>query len=218
MRRIGKSKNFRKDSYKGNDAVRFDVSKLQLVECPAEYKDYHIGWHAYKQNPSVAEQEITAREFLQPPFIQDMETCNWEKFEKYCSFLLRLIGIHDLHVIPPTSNRGKADGFFKFQNLAVIYDATLYPEFVKKKDQQIENYVNQLKKDRLEFNGRHYTITDAVKQVWIITRGKEENQLPIMDHIKIKEIPYQKLVDIYHKRLEKEIGVFDLVDLLKDLS
>jgi hypothetical protein len=206
---IGKSTGFRKVLYKERDAVRFEVSDLESVECPLEYKDYPLGWHLY--NPGPAEGH------LQPPFFQDMETCDWQTFEMHCANLLRLIGIHDLHTIPATDNRGKADGFFKFYNLAVIYDATINPEFAERKHQQLENYVNQLKADKVEFNKKKYTITDTVKQVWIITRSERVKPLEDIDHIEIKEIPYQKLIKIYLKRLKKEITVLTLADLLKDL-
>jgi hypothetical protein len=207
---IGKSMGFRKDLYKERNAVRFEVSDLESVECPPEYKDYPLGWHLYNQGQEEGN--------LQPPFFRDMETCDWQTFEIYCANLLRLIGIHDLHTIPPTDNRGKADGFFKFYNLSVIYDTTINPEFAERKHQQLENYVNQLKTDKVEFDKKKYTITDTVKQVWIITRSERVKALEDVDHIEIKEIPYQKLINIYLKRLKKDVNILSLVDLLKDLS
>ena len=211
---IGKSKNFRKDLYKGRDAIRFDVSDLRPVDCPPEYKDITIGWHANKFNEDTS---ISEKSYLLPPFISDMETCPWQTFELYCSFLLRLLGLHDLHAISPKANGGKPDGFFKFHILAVIYDASLHPDFTDKKGQQIENYISQLKKERIHLDGYTYTITDLQKQVWIITRGREVRTLRIEDHIKVKEIPYHRLVDLYLQRVEGQVTAMELADLLKDI-
>jgi hypothetical protein len=211
---IGKSKNFRKDNYKGRDAIRFDVSDLQPVDCPAKYKGFTIGWYASKPEEQIS---IEEKSYLLPPFISDMATCPWETFELYCAHLLRLLGLHDLHIISPTSNGGKPDGFFKFLSLAVIYDASLHPDFIDKKVQQIENYISQLKKERIHLDGYSYTITDLQKQVWIITRGKDIRTLRIEDHIKVKEIPYHHLVNLYLRRLEEQVTAMSLADLLKDI-
>jgi len=47
--------------------------------------------------------------------------------------------------------KGRPDGFFVFgKHLAVIYDCTLEKDFEKEKNQQIDNYVNQLKNEVLK--------------------------------------------------------------------
>jgi len=147
-----------------------------------------------------------------------MNICNSLNFEIHCFHLLRLIGIHDLHMFPQNDNRGKADGFFRFHTLSVIYDATLESDYQKKKETQIENYINQLKKEKIVFGNLSYTIKDTQRQGWIITRGSKVCQIKIEDDIKVKEIPYTKLIEVYDKRLQEEIGSDDLWDILKDLS
>jgi hypothetical protein len=101
----------------------------------------------------------------------------------------------------------------------VIYDATTDPNFIDKKKQQIKNYANQLKEEKIHFPRCSYSLADLQKQVWIITQqGKEVNPIKRDDHINIKEIPYRKLIELYHQRLQKEIDTVDLADLLRDLK
>lgn len=218
---IGKVGNFRKDSYKDLPAIRFDLSELQEVECPVAWQNMPNGWHLSakeKQQAPTPPAEKTIDNLFLPGFINEMESCTAMVFEMHCYRLLRLLGIHDIHKFPQDDNRGKADGFFRFHSLSVIYDATLESNFQKKKETQIENYIAQLKKEKVEFGTVAYTIKDSQRQVWIITRGKKVNSLKMEDHIRVKEIPYTKLVDLYLKRLETEIGLDELWDDLKDLA
>ena len=126
---IGKSKNFRKDPNNGKEAIRFEVSDLKEVSCPTPYKNYKEGWHLNKSSlfSGTSAFVTTSNQNLQPSFFSEMSTCNWQLFEEHCFYLLRLLGIHELHKFPQSDNRGKADGFFKFSTLSVLYDATLYP-------------------------------------------------------------------------------------------
>lgn len=78
--------------------------------------------------------------------------------------------------------------------------------------------INQLKGDKFKIADNTYTIKDTNKQVWIITRGTKVRSIRKEDNIKVKEIPYTKLVDVYHHRLKHEIGTEELWDLLKDLK
>lgn len=217
---IGYSENFRKDNYNGKPAVRFDVTELQEVVCPESYKQYGNGWHLNRLDLSI-EIEETGRETenlnLQPGFFNEMASCNWQLFEEHCFHLLRLIGIHDIHKFPQSDNRGKADGFFKFQKLSILYDATLEANFDTQKETQVDNYVNQLKGAQFNISNVRYTIKDTNRQVWIITRGAAVRNIRIEDDIKVKEIPYTKLVEVYYKRLNRELGTEELWDLLKDL-
>ncbi len=217
----GKSKNFRVDPNNGKTAIRFEVSDLKEVSCPDEYKNYRNGWHLNKIRINNSQDSIKkftqTYENLQPEFFKEMESCSWEIFELNCFRLLRLLGIHDIHKFPQADNKGRADGFFKFFTLAAIYDATIDPNYLPAKEQQIENYINQLKKDKIRFLQRYYTIKDAQKQVWIITRGKQVKNLKIEDQIKVKEIPYTKLIEIYLRRLQEDIVMDDFCDLLENI-
>lgn len=213
---IGTTKNFRPDSYNGKACIRFEVADLQVVNCPEEFRAIPNGWHL-NTNYGV-HLDLSQQSQLHPAFFADMLTCNHLDFELNCFRLLRVLGIHDLHMFPQSDNRGKADGFFRFHKLSVIYDATLETDFISKKEQQIENYVNQLKKEKISFGHRSYTIKDSERQVWIITRGNAAKTLRIEDNIKVKEIPYAKLIEVYDKRLESEIGLDEFWDMMKDLT
>jgi hypothetical protein len=214
---IGYSSNFKSDDYKGKSAIRFEVSDLKQIEHHSSFDRYSNGWHLNK-DILITESESVSQIYsnLQPSFFKEMETCGWETFELYSFYLLRLLGINDINKIPQKDNRGKADGFFMFKSFAVFYDATLDTD-LNKKSQQIENYVNQLKNDKYLFNNNYFTIKDYQKQVWIITRGDVVKHLPSHDGIKVKEIPFKMLVDIYDKRLATELDADNLMETLKNL-
>lgn len=63
---------------------------------------------------------------LQPDFFGKLiATENWQEFEKYTYYLLKLVGIQTVYNFWGERQAGKADGFFKIGNLAVLYDCTL---------------------------------------------------------------------------------------------
>jgi hypothetical protein len=212
----GLAQNFRIDKYKGKKAIRFEVSKLQTITFPSELSNISEGWHL---NPLASIAKLEIQKNYCPPFFSDMNVCGHLDFELHCFRLLRLIGIHDIHKNPIHRSAGKADGFFKFGNLSVIYDATLENNFEEIKDQQIENYINQLKKEKITFDKISYTIKGSQCQVWIITRGPRVRTLREEDHILVKEIPFTELVRIYGDRLTNEIiGEGKLGDRLRDFQ
>lgn len=216
---IGMTKNYRKENYQDKLAIRFEVDSLVETDCPVEFKSFTNGWHlnkSFKFQKLEGNSEIQYNN-LQPNFFNEMANCDAFTFELYCYYLLRLLGIHDIHKIPQDNNRGKADGFFRFQTLSVIYDATLESKFLEKKETQIENYINQLKKEKIVFGTTSYTVKDTHRQVWIITRGAKTSLLKTDDHIKVKEIPFTQLISVYNKRFGEELGVTELCDALKDL-
>ena len=51
-----------------------------------------------------------------------LSTKNWKDFETYTYYLLKLLGITIAYNFLNERQAGKADGFFKIGNLAVIYD------------------------------------------------------------------------------------------------
>jgi len=214
---IGKTRNFRRDPNSGKPAIRFEVTDLKEIEYRPSFEDYSNGWHLNKNELSIDSQSGTeVGSNLQPAFFKEMQNCNWETFELYSFYLLRLLGINDINKVPQSDNKGKADGFFRLNSFAVFYDATLDPD-LDKKNQQIENYVNQLKKDKYIFNNGIFTIKEYQKQVWIITRGEVVRHFPSHDGIKVKEIPYKRLVDIYNMRLATELDTENLTELLKNI-
>lgn len=217
---LGKTKNFRKDPNNGKPSIRLEVSDLKEIDCPQEFKQYSIGWHLNKSNLliPVKSKTLITQTKLQPNFFSEMASCTWQSFEEHCFHLLRLLGIHELHKFPQSDNRGKADGFFKFSTLSVLYDATLESDFDIQKETQVDNYVNQLKGDKFKIGNNTYTIKDSIKQVWIITRGSSVRHIRTEDNIKVKEIPYLKLIEVINHRIMNEIGTDELRDKLKDLN
>jgi hypothetical protein len=218
---IGKSKGFREDVYKTRPAIRFEVSGLQPIDCPANYRLHANGWYFVHKNekPHIISEVADDALKLEPPFLSDMMvTKDWNHFEHYCLLLLKLLGIHEIQGYPNNDNKGKADGVFKFENLVVIYDSTLQSHFNDTKQQQTENYVNQLKESKIRIEGQMHTISNATKQVWIITRGAEVKPLYKEDGIEVKEIPYTRLIEVYRQRLQMDIDLHKLRDILKDLE
>lgn len=218
---IGVSKNIKKTkSSKGKEIIRFQVANLQEVECPNELKDQSSGWHLNKTNISIpvpGKPAVKAEDPLRPSFFSEMESCDWPAFERHCFHLLRLIGIHDIHAIPHDDSRGKADGIFHFHTLTVIYDATLDQDFRDSKATQIENYLNQLKKEKIKIGQQNHSIKNTLRQVWIITRGESTRLIETEDGIKVKEIPFRKLVEVYDRRLKEELGTDELQTMLVEL-
>jgi hypothetical protein len=217
---IGKVRNFRNELKNDVPAIRFDVLEIKEINCPPEFKSYSNGW--YTRKPTSIETHYSSQNSnLNPTFFNEMSRCNFLDFELHCFHLLRLLGIHDIHKFPQDDNRGKADGFFRFHTLSVIYDATLEAEFLPKKQIQIENYISQLKKEKIviDSGGKNIgiTIQETRKEVWIITRGNNVRQLKTVDHIKVKEIPCTRLISLYNRRLVEEIGTDEFCEALRDL-
>lgn len=206
---IGYSRDFKTHKYNENPAIRFEIEGLEEVDCPPEFKSYPIGWHLNEANSHALNQ---------PLFFSYMKTCAWQKFEEYSFQLLRLLGIHDVLKFPQNDNKGKSDGFFVFNTLAVLYDVTLDDNFKATKKTQIDNYVNLLRKDKIKQGKREYSFHEKNREVWIINRGPQVKLLKTVDDIKVKEIPYHRLIDIYYTRLSKEIDTRELCDLLKGLA
>jgi hypothetical protein len=217
---LGISKNFRHDPNRGNPAIRFEVENLKEVACPNTFKSFGIGWHLNRTDKTIELSEISLHENdkMQPMFFKELQNCSFGIFERYCFHLLRLIGIHDIHAIPVQSQQGKGDGFFRFYSLVVIYDATLAYDYQTIKEQQIANYVNQLHSEKIYFGTKGYTLRGTQKQVWTITRGTSVRLLKTEDDVKVKEIPYTKLIEVYNKRIGSETGAEEFCDMLKDLN
>jgi hypothetical protein len=198
---------------KGNK-ICFKVNverQVLLADIPERYLLLKEGW--YLENWYLKGAEALPREFaLYPPFLYPLLTTeDWREFEDHAFWLLKLIGIHRLHRFE--KQRGKADGFFIFGNLAVIYDCTLEGGFEEAKAQQIENYCAQLKGGRLERGESVYEVGRHQKQVWIITRGTPRI-IKRIDDITVKEVPVQELIKIYKKRMEEDVSEEELEKLL----
>jgi hypothetical protein len=104
--------------------------------------------------------------------------------------------------------------------LSVIYDATIAEYFKRAKKGQIPEYVKRLKEGHIYFEGDanpHY-FTGAKKHVWIITRSQSVGLIDTIDGIKIQEVPYHILIDMYTQRMSDEIGFEELSEILKNIE
>jgi hypothetical protein len=139
-----------------------------------------------------------------PPFFEKLLTTkDWRYFEDETFKLLKLLGINN--VFKFTNQRGEADGFFKFENLAVIYDTTLEDDFENKKKTQMENFCAQLQMGSILINEQNtiQTFHECQKQVWIITRGSSRI-ISKHNNILIKEISIVDIMDLYLERLDSQ--------------
>ncbi|HEX2915474.1 MAG TPA: hypothetical protein VH186_32240 [Chloroflexia bacterium] len=145
-------------------------------------------------------------------------TPDWKKFELYTYYLIKLLGIHNAYRFDPDNQSGKADGFFKFGNLAVLYDCTLRTEFKEIKRTQLENYCKQLEAGLIEAAPKvveefhHYQ-----KQVWVITRGKSR-LIETRNDITIKEVKVDNLIDLYEYRLRNAFTASQLENELRRIE
>ena len=140
---------------------------------------------------------------LVPAFFNKLsQTNNWKEFEEYTFYLLKLLGIQTAYNFLDERQAGKADGFFKLGNLAVIYDCTLdQKDFENTKSEQIVNYCNRLKQGNIEISERTTEeFYDHHKQVWIITQGKTR-RVKLVSSIEVKEISVDDLMNLYQERL-----------------
>jgi hypothetical protein len=145
---------------------------------------------------------------LSPAFFEKLRsTAGWQEFEEYTHYLLKLLGIQTIYKFSGDEQAGKADGFFKFGNLAVIYDCTLDAQNLEeRKREQINNYCNRLKQGSIEiskYNTEEFYNYD--KQVWIITRGKTRS-IKVINNIEVKEIAIQDIMDAYQERLKTTLS------------
>jgi hypothetical protein len=151
-----------------------------------------------------ANDQKTLESELYPAFFDKLlSTSNWEEFEQYTYYLLKLLGIQTAYKFLGERQAGKADGFFKFGNLAVMYDCTLDNDALEeKKKDQIINYCSRLKLGSLELsNNAIEEFHNYHKQVWIITRGSTR-RIKLVNNIAVKEVALGDIMNIYQERLK----------------
>lgn len=145
---------------------------------------------------------------LVPTFFQRVTiTHNWQEFEEYTHYVLKLLGIQTVYHFLGERQAGRADGFFKLGNLAVIYDCTLDKgDIEKNKSDQITNYCNRLQQGSITISD---TTTEEFhqyhKQVWIITQ-KDTRQIRNINGIVVKEICINDLMNLYRERLTSSMN------------
>jgi len=156
---------------------------------------------------------------LLPPFFNKLQsTKNWQEFEEYSCHLLKLLGIQTIYSFLGERQAGKADGFFKFGNLAVIYDCTLDGRNIEEnKKEQIINYANRLNQGSIEITG---STTEEFyhhhRQIWIISQGKTR-RIKLINSIEVKEIAIQDIMNIYRERLTTAMNDQSLEIRLRNL-
>lgn len=198
--------------------ICFRVNLTTALEDPTSYRDKKVGW--YSEPASLAEEQpVTSdatRNCLLPPFFQELVTTrDPARFEELCFLLIRLLGIHKAYRWPPKNQAGRADGVFEIGSLVVLYDCSLR-EDLEFKEQQIQNYVDQLSHDSIALNPGHLLpIPDHChKQVWLIARGSLRQILRRGD-IAVRRVSPSWLIDIYLKRLTTTMDEKELADFLR---
>ena len=145
---------------------------------------------------------------LRPAFFQHLPaTSNWRHFEEYTYYLLKVLGIQTLYHFLGERQAGRADGFFKIGNLAVLYDCTLRTGQIEdEKQDQIMNYCHQLHQGYIDISQDiREEFTHYHKQVWIITRGTTR-RIKLMNSIEVKEIAVSDLMRLYDERLLRRLS------------
>ncbi|MEA5467550.1 hypothetical protein [Spirulina sp. 06S082] len=170
---------------------------LNETEPPATQED------SVPQNNKNSNIESSSNSNLAPAFFTSLSsTTNWKEFERDTYYLLKLLGITLTYNFLNERQAGKADGFFKIGNLAVIYDCTLDRGNIEQnKSEQINNYCNRLKQGIIEISGiATEEFYNHHKQVWIITQ-KQTRAIKVVNSIEVKEISVQDIMSLYQERL-----------------
>jgi hypothetical protein len=177
--------------------------------------NYFPGLETIKQaESSLAQQNL----FLPPVLSELITTSDWKIFEHNTYYLLKLLGIQNVYKFSSDNQAGRADGFFRFNNVAVMYDCTIQAINIEtRKEEQIINYCNRLQSGQLEFAGNNIEeFRQCSKQVWIITRGKSQI-LRTMNGIVVKIIDIERLLQIYEQRLLQPLSNIEFEMLLSQL-
>ncbi|MFH0888661.1 MAG: hypothetical protein V1871_05570 [Planctomycetota bacterium] len=196
----GKTSNFEiSKNTQGKDIVLFTVKIDKSESCPTKYQNYHDTWYCEDWQPSQASTEDKS---FDPPFFSNLiSTSHWKDFEQLTYYLLKVMGLHSVYKFPTNEQSGKSDGFFIFNNLAVIFDMTLDSNFEKVKEIQIKNYCNQLKETDIKYHEHFFPLAGRTKQVWIITRGTKSRIIRKEDKTTIKEVVINDLTKFYRDRI-----------------
>lgn len=140
-------------------------------------------------------------------------------FEDYTAFLLKLMGIPDVHPVPRTNAGGMFDGLFKLQGVEIMYDCTLKSQFEDFKKEQIDNYINKIKQSSITINARTVSLNaSATKQIWVITNGSRSRILQCVDDIYVKEVCINDLLGILEKRMNHSYTSLELASRLRELG
>ena len=206
--------------YKKGNKIYFKVKIDSLLSNVEQFVGFENGWYIKDtKNLSLEDNHVVEGSELQPPIFDKLRTTtNWGDFEDCTYYLIRLIGVHSAYKFHRKEQAGRADGFFKLKNLAVIYDCTLNENgYEERKKEQIANYCNQIESGFIEFPNNiiekfpHYN-----KQVWLITRG-QSRLIRRVNEVLVKEVCIKDLISLYLYRLENMIGEGELENNLRNI-
>jgi len=178
----------------GKKCIYFRVVIEDKIPFPNKYSNYSEGWYVDEEE---TDEEISKECIFDPSFFTELK--------EYTYYLIRCLGIHNSHRFGFKKQKGKADGFFKFRNFAVLYDCTLDSRYEESKKTQIENFCDQMKKGIIEYNRKRINISNCNKNVWIITRTRNTRLIKEIDEIDVKEVSIGKIIELYRKRIKEDI-------------
>ncbi len=195
-----------------SERVRFKVNIEKEIQCPAKYQTHKEGW--YIDEAEIKNEQVEDLDIF-PPFFEKIKTTkDWEEFEENTYKIFKLLGIHEIYKY--LRQRGTADGFFKFKNLAVVYDATLTKDFFKEKEQQINNFCSMLNSGKVEHESNIIDVSNCNKQVWIVTQ-RVTQQIRKMTEVYVKEIAVKDLINIYEQRILENLSEDELEMKLRNI-
>ena len=184
------------------DKIYFKVQVSREFKPPEKIRKLREGWYVDIEQ-EYEHESIFEKTAVYPPVFYFLAKVTYGKeFEELVYYLLKLLGIHD--IIKFERQRGHPDGFFKFRNLAVVYDATLEYDFEKSKSQQIENFCSILKRGEIKYKRTSFRFSELRKQVWIITKNVSRVIQKINDII-VKEVSVYDLIELYEQRLRQNL-------------
>jgi len=184
--------------------IYFKVKISREIESPEKVRKLREGWYADYGDVDYEHESLFEKTALYPPVFYSLAKVTYGKeFEELVYYLLKLLGIHD--IIKFEHQREHPDGFFKFRNLAVVYDATLEDDFEKLKNQQIENFCSSiLKRGEIKYERTSFRFSEFRKEVWIITKNVSRVIRKVND-ITVKEVSVYDLIELYEERLRQNL-------------
>lgn len=186
----------------------------------SNYEGYGPGFYEIETNHEDQIEETNLQ--LMPPFFNNLSTItNPFEFEDLVYKLLRVMGIHRSYQFSKDGQAGRADGFFKFLNFAVIYDCTLAENYFERKRQQIINFSDQLLNGAVEIPPNIIErVQHFQKQVWIITRGTSQilQNIGGTGIVTVKEISIHDLKELYKDRLLVSLSEDEFENKLRNLG
>lgn len=204
------------DILDNENEIKFNVKIEKEIILDKKLSTFKQGWTYYNNELECQTEDQLVNEAHPPFFNEILKTTDWGVFENKTYLLLKLLGIHDVYSFK--KQRGEADGFFKFENLAVLYDTTLENSFEEAKKTQISNFCNQMHTGIMNIAEANtiQNFHNHQKQVWIITR-KESRLLPQNNDVIVKEVGIKDLITIYDKRLYSKVTKQELENLLRNI-